>query len=133
MEENKLLKFEQELKSVRDFIQNLPKEIEYLEKELIKCDNERQDLLHYVELGKFNAYEGYKIAKDLQLVSRKRRKIKDELDVMQTAWSKLNGKLGNLNILNEAIGDVRKTLKQKENRYYKPRIRIDLEKKINKC
>lgn len=131
MDNNKLLKFEQDLKSVRDFIQNLPKEIQHLEEEVKKLSNERQDLLHYAELCSFNACDGYKIAKEIQVVSRNRREAKDKLEVMQGAWSKLNGKLGNTNVLNEAIGDVRKILQNKQNRYYKPRVRVDLESRIN--
>jgi len=131
MEDNKLLKFEQDLKNVRDFIQNLPKEIEYLEQQVTVLDQESQDLLHYAELGRFSASEGYKLAKEIQQTRCRRREAKDKLEVMQTAWSRLNGKLGNIHIINEAIGDVRKTLQRKENRYYKPRVRHDLECKIN--
>lgn len=127
-----LLEFENTLRGVRDFLKNLPKEIEYLEKEIKSYDDERQDIFHYAELAKFNASEGFKIAKDLQVVAQKRRQAKDTYEVMTAAWGKINGKINNLHIIDQAIGDVRKVIDRKSNRHYNPRVRVDLKDKINR-
>ena len=51
---------------------------ETLTKQISKVDKEREDILHYIELGKYNAVEGWKLLSLLREVSKERRKIKDE-------------------------------------------------------
>ena len=126
-----LLKFEHDLIMVRNFLENLPKEIQTLQNELKMKDDETQDLLHYMELKKFSAKEGHAVAKEMKLVRQERRKIKDLLDIMEVAHSKFTGDIVKINVLNEAIGEVRKVNKKKGNRHYNPRVRVDLKNAIN--
>lgn len=126
-----LLKFEHDLTQMRDFMQNFQKEIDRLQDELRKKDDETQDLLHYIELKYFNASEGWNIANEMRKVRQERREMKDLLDLMKAADSKINGNFMNINILNEAIGEVRKLNKTKKTRYYMPRVRKDLTQEIN--
>ncbi|UUV46565.1 hypothetical protein [Bacillus phage vB_BanS-Thrax3] len=51
-----------------------------LENELKRADAMRQDILHMIELYNFNASEGYKFSKMLQIVSKARRRIKDRME-----------------------------------------------------
>ncbi|UUV46051.1 hypothetical protein [Bacillus phage vB_BanS-Thrax1] len=51
-----------------------------LNHELQRVDNMRQDVLHMIELYNFNASEGYKFAKMLQVISKARRRIKDRME-----------------------------------------------------
>jgi len=51
-----------------------------LNKELSNYDITTSDILHQIELGNFNACEGYKLCKKLQEIRRNRRRIKYELE-----------------------------------------------------
>ena len=128
---SKSIKFLNDLIMVRDFFDNFYKEIEYLEDELKKKGNETQDLLHYMELKKFSASEGYVIARDMQRVRQERREIKDLLKVMTVTHAKIHVNFNKINLLNDAIGEVRKIHKQNNNRQYQPRVRVDLKELIN--
>lgn len=46
---------------------------------LSDLDLEEQDLLHYIETEKFNAVEGYKLSKKIKEIRLERRKVKNEL------------------------------------------------------
>lgn len=124
---DKALKFQKDLIMVRDFLDNLSKQIIVAEEELKNKDKETQDLLHFMELKGFSVSEGYKIARDMKIVRQERRELKDLLEVMTVTKSKLNGNFEKINLLNEAIGEVRKINKNKTTRRYTPRVRVDLQ------
>ena len=84
-----------------------------------------------MELKKFNASEGYVIARDMKKVRQERRELKDLLEVMVIAHAKIYNSFNNINLLNDAIGEVRKSCKNKGNRTYRPRVRLDLKDAIN--
>lgn len=46
---------------------------------LSDLDLEEQDLLHYIETEKFNAVEGYKLSRKIKEIRLERRKVKNEL------------------------------------------------------
>ena len=46
---------------------------------LSDLDLEEQDLLHYIETEKFNAAEGYKLSKKIKAIRLERRKVKNDL------------------------------------------------------
>ncbi|MFS0643840.1 hypothetical protein [Siminovitchia sp. 179-K 8D1 HS] len=127
---DEIVDFESNLQKVRDFLVELPKLRNHLKEELKLLEDERQDLLHYAELGRFNACEGFKIAKDIQEVQLKRRDVKDLLELVQLTCNKIEGKY-NTNLLNEALGEIRKASNYRRNRTYRTRIREDLKDKIN--
>lgn len=128
---DEIVDFESNLQKVRDFLVELPKLRNHLKEELKLLEDERQDLLHYAELGRFNAYEGFKIAKDIQEIQLKRRDVKDLLELVQLTCNRIEGKY-NTNLLNEALGEIRKVNNYRSKRLYRPRVREDLEFKINK-
>ena len=64
------------------FIEELHGLEENLSIALSKVDLERCDMEHAIELGKFNACEGYKMMAQMQEILRRRRIIKDALYIM---------------------------------------------------
>lgn len=79
-----------------------------------KCDGRVSDIVHYIEFntGKLNACDGYKAYKLLQDTLVERRKIKDELQIIQVVRDRMNA---------EDIANVEHKIKEIETRTYKPR------------
>lgn len=121
---------EQALMAVREVYINFPKRITLLEEQLKDLDKEIQDLLHVQELADLNASEGFKQYKEMQKARRERRKVKNELELLEfvkqlQAMGKPSEK-----VLNKAIGDVRGLSKTQNVRFYKMKIRDDLQELI---
>lgn len=57
---------------------------EDLRKQMSFHDLQIEDMLHYIEFSKFNAAEGYIIAKIIKDLRQKRRKTKCELELAQS-------------------------------------------------
>lgn len=53
-----------------------------LNEQLSIKDQEISDIRHVIELGNFNASQGYKLAKDMQEALKERRRIKTQLDAV---------------------------------------------------
>jgi hypothetical protein len=83
--------------------------------ELSKYDRQRSDVEHYIELnaGKFNACDGYKAFKLLQDVLLERRKVKDELQIVQVALDRI--------VAPEELAHIDTKVKELEARQYTPR------------
>lgn len=79
-----------------------------------KYDCQKTDIEHYIEFnaGKLNACDGYKAYKLLQDVLLERRKVKDELQIIQVVRDRMNA---------EDIANVEVKIKELEARTYKPR------------
>ena len=79
-----------------------------------KYDCKKTDIEHYIEFnaGKLNACDGYKAYKLLQDTLLERRKIKDELQIIQVVRDRMNA---------EDIANVEQKIKELEARTYKPR------------
>lgn len=74
-----------------EFIKNAEKHKEALIVSLSDVDKEISDINHYIEFGKFNAYQGWLAFKMLRGRLKKRRKIKDELHILtQLSECKVN-------------------------------------------
>ena len=86
-----------------------------LSKELSKYDRQRTDVEHYIELnaGKLNACDGYKAYKTLQDVLTQRRKVKDELQVVQIALDRI--------VSPDDLAQIDTKVKELESRKYIPR------------
>lgn len=74
-----------------------------------------QDFLHTIELGKFNAFEGYKLTKEFQKSRQNRRKLKDCFEILS--------KLVNFNcriaeITSNTIKDTQNLIESMEKREY---------------
>lgn len=85
-----------------------------LTEEQSKFDGRVTDIEHYIEfnLGKLNACDGYKAYKLLQETLLERRKIKDELQIIQVVRDRMNA---------EDIANVEQKISELETRTYKPR------------
>lgn len=80
-------------------------------KELSNVDRELSNCLHRIELTKWrNVCVGYKDYKSVKLILEKRRKIKDELSVVQSILS--------LNLESMAFNQIEKVVKRLENRTF---------------
>ena len=125
------MNIEEAIKSVRDVYVNAPRRYEQLEKDLKKLDMETQDLLHLMELKDLNLYLGFKAYKDLQRVRQERRKVKDEMDLLEPILelNKYQVKPQE-KVLNKTLGEVRKIALSKQDRTYKMRVRDDLQELV---
>lgn len=85
--------------------------LELIEK-LSKYDRQKSDVEHYIELnaGKLNACDGFKAYKLLQDILVERRKVKDELQIIQSVRDTMS--------LSE---DIDEKVRKLESRKYEPR------------
>ena len=109
---------------MKNFFEGIDQIKTNLEEEIRKTEQERNDLLHEIELGNLNAVELMRVVIPLRDVLRERRNYKDELAKVITIKSftdKYNNKL--------IVGDILQTIKNlttleknNETRKYRPRI-----------
>lgn len=115
------------------FYSRLPDQIKRLQKEIKLCDLETEDLLHLIELDHFNASDGFKHAKDLQITRKRRRECKDELEVL----SELIENLRVNRPFDHQVNAIEKIAKSRNHRIktrnYRPRVREDLKLKFSEC
>ena len=79
-----------------------------------KYDRQKTDIEHYIEFnaGKLNACDGYKAYKLLQDVLLERRKIKDEMQIINVVRDRMNA---------EDLANIDQKIKELESRIYTPR------------
>ncbi|MFU0790679.1 MAG: hypothetical protein ACFWT6_12070 [Virgibacillus proomii] len=118
--------------TIRDSVRDIPKQYKYNCERIKQLENEQTDLLHLLELTKFNARDGYKISKRIQELRQERRKLKDENSQLKHLEPILSKWMNNLPKLDDSIGSIRKEKAYTANRKYHCRVRKDLEPKINK-
>lgn len=109
---------------MKNFFEGIDQIKTNLEEEIRKTEQERNDLLHEIELGNLNAVELMRVVIPLRDVLRERRTYKDELAKVITIkgfTDKYNNKL--------IVGDILQTIKNlttleknNETRKYRPRI-----------
>lgn len=105
-------------KAFTEFVMDAEKRKEELTNLLSEVDKEISDVNHYIEFGKFNAYQGWLAFSMLQNRLRKRRKIKDELQVIQ--------QLGESKITLSMLEGINKAVSELANRKYTPRVLNEL-------
>ncbi len=71
------------------FVDQVDFELEQAKKELAKCDALTQDLLHFAELKTVNAAEGYKAFAMLAKIRQRRRKAKDDIEILTPIQARL--------------------------------------------
>lgn len=125
------MNIEEAIKSVREVYVNLPRRYEQLEKDLKQLDMETQDLLHLMELKNLNLHLGFKAYKDLQRVRQERRKVKNEMELLEPILelNKYPGKPVE-KVLNKHLGEVRKVVLRHQGRTYTMRVRSDLQELV---
>lgn len=112
--DTQLDKWESGIESMTEFVQDAETRKEYLSKEMSDIDKEIIDIQHYIEFNDMNAYQGWMAYKMLQNRLKKRRKIKNELQVLI--------QLGNCKIDSSMIGDIKNAINEMNNRIYTPRV-----------
>lgn len=120
------MNIQEQLQAVRYILVEVPKLFNLAQKEFHKTNDETQDILHVLELGKLNAIEMSKIIRQLKEVRQRRRELKDELEIL---YEIRNFAFGDINEheINKLIGTVRKINERHENRKYTMRVRSDLQ------
>ena len=92
-----------------------------------RCEDEQMDLEHEIELASpKNAREGYKLYKELREVRLRRRKAKDENQLLHELYNYLKKNLDFNNKMKQIQGNTAKIYEQQHTKTYKPRVRQDL-------
>ena len=109
---------------MKNFFEGIDQIKTNLEEEIRKTEQERNDLLHEIELGNLNAVELMRVVIPLRDVLRERRTYKDELAKVMTIkgfTDKYNNKIITGDIL-QTIKNLNTLEKNNETRKYRPRI-----------
>ena len=115
---------EKNFKSCFEKIETASKDIEKIYRksleELQRYDLEVNDIYHYIELGKYDAVQGWKILKQLKNILQKRRETKDRLDVISSINQSLQA---NIKKYQESIEKKEKKI-ENNSRSYKYRTDV---------
>ncbi len=119
---------ENDIQALKRIFIDYPRLYKIKKQELEKAEQERQDLLHVLELGKLNATQQSKITRDLKKVSVKRRQIKNNLEVLDVV-TKFARNFNNNTSKNKQIDVVTNTVNEitTKERKYTMRVRSDLQ------
>ena len=83
-----------------------------------EVDKEISDIMHFIEFNNFSASDGYKLCKAIKDLRLRRRKIKNELELINII---------NVHTLNNvALGQTNKAITGLDNKKYAPRVLSDL-------
>ena len=118
---------ENDLIAVKKIFVDYPKMYEQKRDELKKCESERQDLLHVLELGKLDAIKMSQVMRDLKAVQVKRRQIKNNLEVLDEI-KRFSYKKIKESEINNLIGRVDHIINRE--RIYTMRVRTDLQELV---
>ncbi|ADY55110.1 hypothetical protein Sgly_0753 [Syntrophobotulus glycolicus DSM 8271] len=122
----KAITVSKDIEQLRDGIDQILKTCVMDKEELNYKEKELQDLLHEIEFAESldRKYQKNFISK-LQYHRRDRRRLKDELFLIEPVARLLNEKYPNLiNDLNKALGKCRKDEESLKSRIYKPRTTV---------
>lgn len=97
------------------------------------CDREYNDLTHGLELINFNAYEGYKLAKQLQNNRIRRRILKNTVEQLQPLYELFKKNQGFFKELKNVQAQISTIRDIQQKRIYTPRARTDLQEAFNKA
>lgn len=104
----------------------VPTRIGMIRKEISLCDQETLDIEHTIEITKSNAYQGWKLFKDLQITLVKRRELKDELKTLEN----LSERMEKRDVLAVHANGISQSIASRDEfmraRTYSVRIRKDL-------
>ncbi|WP_368652387.1 hypothetical protein AB4Y30_11550 [Ornithinibacillus sp. 4-3] len=122
---------ENDLLAIKKIFIDYPRLYKVKKQELVKAEQERQDLLHVLELGKLDAIKMGKITRELKQVQIRRRQIKNNLEVLEVI-SKFSQAFNNNTNKSKQIETVMNTVKNitERDRKYTMRVRTDLQKLV---
>ena len=123
---------EQTVKFLRKAIDEIPKRYQHNNDAISKCQQEINDLLHYMEFCDLGASKGYEAYKETQAVLRYRRQLKNEnalIEPLKDTITKMH--FDHKRDLDKSVGEIRKVKTTQGVRSYRARVRSDLEPKIN--
>ncbi|GAB6172010.1 hypothetical protein JCM15765_14880 [Paradesulfitobacterium aromaticivorans] len=117
------------IQTARDFLDTLntiEKDWDTWVDDLKTCEQEIQDLLHEIELTKFDACRGYQLCKQLQQVRQRRRKLKDQMEINSHLRDFIDCNKQLKISLFKVLSSMKKTEEYQSQRIYTPRVRTDL-------
>jgi len=91
-----------------------------------QCETETQDLLHEIELTKFDVQRGYKLAKQLQEIRQRRRELKDTVELLRSIKDFVDSNKQLKISLFKTLTGMERTEENQGCRKYTPRIREDI-------
>lgn len=118
IEESQIGKWERGINSLNDFVLDMEERKNELSMDLSNVDKEISDIYHYIECGKFNAYQGWLTLSMLQQRLKRRRKIKNEYQVLS--------QIGECKIKSSMLADIQEAIRQLDQKTYTPRILTEL-------
>lgn len=117
----KAKKYAEQLLNIYEQIEN---DLQTLYTEKSKLEGLELDILHIMENEKFNASQGFKLAKMIQDARKDRRELKIEIETLANLKKSFVDK--NINILKSTYGNIKKKDEilnsLKENKVYNPRV-----------
>ena len=118
--------FNEMLAQVNSFIMDVPNRIEEVKKDLLVHRDKILDIQHFIELNKLNASDGWKVQNRLKEVLNSRRKLKDELEYLESISTHTKQCLKKDNALTPITLAIRDKKQKLSNRTYTPRVLLDL-------
>lgn len=115
---DRMNKWQSEIERLISFASDSEERRVELVEDLSTVDKEISDVQHYIELGKFNAYQGWEAFNLLRSCLQRRRKIKDELVILQ--------KLSECRFGTSGFADIVKSIETYKTRRYEPRVLKEL-------
>lgn len=115
------MNIEEILKVMIDMFQNTDKRLKELNKKQSEWDIKQSELLHYIENHNLDAIKSCKVIKQMKYVRTERRKIKDEINIIQSLKDTLLDKYNNKFIEKDLIIAL-KNLKALEDRQLNPKF-----------
>jgi 5-bromo-4-chloroindolyl phosphate hydrolysis protein len=91
-----------------------------------QCESETQDLLHEIELTKFDVQRGYKLAKQLQEIRQRRRELKDTVELLRNIKDFLDCNKQLKISLFKTLTSMERVEENQGQRMYAPRVRTDI-------
>ena len=118
IEDTQLDKWARGIDSFNGFILDMEERKNKLSGDLSNIDKEITDIQHYIEFGSFNAYQGWLAFSMLRHRLKKRRKIKNEFQILS--------QIGECKINSAMVTDIQAAIHKINNKSYTPRILPEL-------
>ncbi|MGE4272077.1 MAG: hypothetical protein AB7E31_04305 [Desulfitobacterium sp.] len=94
--------------------------------ELKLVEQEIQDLLHEIELTRFDVQRGYKLCKALQDARQRRRRLKEKMEILRNLKDFVDSNRQLKISLYKILSAMEKVEENQGNRMYTPRVRDDI-------